>query len=187
MAIASLLLSLLAGLLCLLGFLTALIPVVGSVLSFAAPITALVGVSLGGVAWSRARDAGRGADLPVAAVVMNVLALIPALLVAFTCGVCNAMVSSGPVHIEKRFGVQFGTLPDGGLDFAPPGFPPRDLLPEDFPPPDSAASDPAAPNGPVDPDHSPSQPGPAAPPELPPPSLPAGPRTPLPKAPDALP
>lgn len=171
MGVASILLAFLAGLLCLLGFLTAWIPVVGTVLAFGAPVAALVGITLGGMAWSRAREAGRSADMPVVAVIMNVLALVPALLVAFTCGVCNALVSSGPVHIEHHWGT--GLVDAGWLP-----------APADFPRPARAGGDAGLPS-PMDPalDAQPDE-GPA---ELPPPSLPAGPRTPLPPAPDGLP
>lgn len=115
MAILSILLALVAGLLTFLGFLTAIVPVVGTVLAFSAPVAALVGLTVGGLAWSRAREERKAVDVPVIGTVMNVFALVPALLVAFTCGVCNAMVSSGPITVQRQFQVGTWDRGDGGL------------------------------------------------------------------------
>lgn len=160
-AVLSILLALVAGVLTFLGFLTAIVPVVGTVLAFSAPVAALVGLTLGGLAWSRAREERKPVDAAVIGTVMNVFALVPALLVAFTCGVCNAMVSSGPVKVQRQFQVGTWTLSDAGvLDTAPP-FPPAQIPQVDggtpLPPPDPGAlPPPPLPAGPQAPPPSPS-------------------------------
>lgn len=113
MAVASLLLSFAAGGLTVLGLAMTLVPVWGAVVAFAAPVSALAGLITGGLALSQAGREQRSKDFPVVAVVFNILALLPALLVAMTCGVCNAVGSSGPVELHRTgsFRVHMG-FPD---------------------------------------------------------------------------
>ncbi|MDD9939618.1 MAG: hypothetical protein OXU20_01020 [Myxococcales bacterium] len=167
MGILSLLLAFAAGILCLLGLLTAVIPVVGTVLAFSAPLAALAGVCLGGVSWSRARRERRAVELPVVAVMLNVMAFVPALTVALTCGVCNAMLSSGPIKVQRFGSWSVGAGVDGGLPLFPTSQAPLGSARVG-----SGAG--AAPDG-----------GLATEATIPPPSLPAGPRTPPPVAPPA--
>jgi ABC-type Na+ efflux pump permease subunit len=161
MALLSILLAVVAFGCTIIGFLTTPIPVVGLVFSFGAAAIALAGAMLGGRAISQAKQRALPTDAGRIAVVFNVLAFVPALLVAFTCGVCNAIVSSGNIQVQKRvdFGVGPGTRPDFGDAGAAP------LAPSD---PAGKAQPPTA--APAEPDTAP------APGKMPPPPLPAGPR-----------
>lgn len=145
---ASFLLALAAGALTLVGLVAAVIPGWGAVIAFAAPTCALVGLILGGLALSRAKREGKSQDLAVVASVLNGLALFPALMVAMTCGVCSALVASGPFEVQRSFRVQMG-FPDewdGGVPVPlggprpsePPALdelPPEDDDPNALPPP----------------------------------------------------
>jgi hypothetical protein len=184
MALLSILLAVLAFICTLLGFLTTPIPVVGLVFSFGAAAIALGGIMLGGRATSRAKRAGVPNDAARIAVVMNVLAFIPALLVAFTCGVCNALFSSGNLQVQKHVDIGFGpgVVPGFGNAGGAAGLPaPTRLAPtrNGHEPPDDAPAEPTQP-APSDAVPSPAQPAPTEPaqpaPGLPPPPLPAGPR-----------
>jgi hypothetical protein len=119
-----------------LGVLTTPIPIVGAVFSFV----------VGGLALSRAKREGRPGDGAIAGIVMSALALIPALLVALTCGVCNALFTAEGVGARRDFGVRFGSglplrAPDAGVSSssaAPsPAAPSRARAPKapDMPPP----------------------------------------------------
>jgi hypothetical protein len=131
--------------------------VVGAVFAFGAPALALLGVILGGLDLSAAKREGKPRDLPLVGTVLAALGFFPALITALTCGVCNALVSSGPIHVQRDF--RFGTSPslasDAGVG---PGWP----VP-------AAGAQGAAPSEP------PASPVPALPGDLPPPPLPAGP------------
>jgi hypothetical protein len=164
MALVSILLAVVAFVGTLIGFLTTPIPVLGAVVSFAAAGTALGGIMLGGRAISASKLRGMPNDAARIAVVLNVLAFIPALLVALTCGVCNAVVSSGKVqlHPDLNFNIGPGFAPDGGPRALPP---PARPGPAQEPPPEAAP--------PTNPDRRPSD---APPANLPPPPLPPGPR-----------
>jgi hypothetical protein len=149
MAAASIVLGVLAVVFIGLGVLATPIPVLGTVLSFTAPALALAAVVTGGVAMSRAKREGRSAEGATAGVVVGALAFVPALMVALTCGVCNALCSAstlqgGPVRV--RLGGGFG--PDSGVPFAlppPPGAKPPASPEPSTPPPAPAPGDPAAP------------------------------------------
>ena len=151
MALLSFLLSLAAGLLMFLGFLATVIPGLGAVLSFAAPALALAGIVLGSMAISRARREGRSRDFAVVAVLLNVLAFFPALMVAMTCGVCNAMVASGPIQMQRSMHVQMGfPAGDAGLEAEPSRLDPPPIAPvEPAPePPAQTVPPPPLPPGP---------------------------------------
>jgi hypothetical protein len=173
MALVSILLAVLAFGCTVIGFLTTPIPVVGVVFSFGAAAIALAGIMLGGKATSQAKSRGLPTDASRIAVVLNVLAFLPALLVAFTCGVCNAIVSTGDVHVQKRvdFGIGPRNLPGFDSDAAAPGLPPPQRAPDALPEPGSPIP-PSPPSSPAQPG-SPSQPEQV--PALPPPPLPPGP------------
>lgn len=162
MALVSILLSVVALVCTAIGFFTTPIPVLGALFSFGGAAIAVLGVVLAGRAVSAAKRQGTPNDTARIGVVLNALALVPALLVALTCGVCNALFSSGNVQLQRDF--QFG-----------PGFFDPDAGPGALPPPARAApADPSAPPasepGPGEPDESPQKPS-----SLPPPPLPAGP------------
>jgi hypothetical protein len=168
MAIVSILLAVVAVFCTLAGFLATLIPVAGVVLSFGAAAIALGGIMLGGKATSRAKQRGEPYDVARIGVWMNVVAFIPALLVAVTCGLCNALVSTGNVQMNRD--VRFGVGPGMGFDQAGSG-----PIPDGPQEPEPAPGQPGQPQ-PGDPPR-PTQPAPnQPPPTLPPPPLPAGPR-----------
>lgn len=161
MAIVSILLAVVAFVCTLVGFLTTPIPVLGVVFSFGAAAIALGGMLLGGRAISAAKQRGMPNDSGRIAVVLNVLAFVPALLVAITCGVCNAVMSTGNMHLQRdlNFNIGPGMFGDAGV----PGLPPPPRAPDQ---PDQQPEPPNQPN-------QPSQP--PAPSRLPPPPLPPGP------------
>lgn len=170
MALISILLSVVALLCTAIGFFTTPIPVLGTLFSFGAAALAILGVVLGGRAVSAAKRQGTTNDTARIGVILNALALVPALLVALTCGVCNALFSSGNVQVQRDFQFNMG---QGDPDAGPSALPP----PQHAAPGEPGAPPPAEP-GPG----SPAQPGtppPSAPPQqpssLPPPPLPAGP------------
>jgi hypothetical protein len=166
MALVSILFAVAAFVGTVIGFLTTPIPVVGLVFSFGAAGTALVGAMLGGRAVSRARRALTPTDAARIAVVLNLVALGPALLVAVTCGLCNAIVSTGDVDMQRSFGFSFGNGP--AADAGAGALPPPDRAPE------SPDQSPGAPPPPP----PPSEPAPAEQPppnQMPPPPLPPGP------------
>ena len=168
MVLASILLAVLAFVAAVIGFLTTPIPVVGLLFSFGAAGLALVGMMLGGRAVSKARRSLGSTDAARVAVVLNTMALVPAGLVAMSCGVCNAVISTGEVDFQRSFGVSWGT--GTAADAGSGALPIPDRAPTSAEP-DSPDSPPAPP---------PSEPAPAeAPPppsQMPPPPLPAGPR-----------
>jgi hypothetical protein len=196
MTAASIVLSV-AAFVCLgIGFLTTPIPVVGTVFSFAAPALALAGIAVGGVALSRAKRAGQPGDGAVVGIVLNVVAFLPALLVAMTCGVCNALFSAGGVQVRRDFDLRMGpggvlVAPDGGVapglqrppPFPAPAPPPIAPMPPGNLPPQSpgAQAPPRIPDAPApDAPDAPSAPAPrraTPPPAFPPPPM-APPRSP---------
>jgi hypothetical protein len=184
MSLLSILLSVVAVLCTVLGFLTTPVPVLGAALSFGAAAIALGGIMLAGRAMSRAKLQERPSDTARIGVVLNVLALVPALLVALTCGVCNALVSTGNIQANPNFRFNVGQPGSADPD-ADPGQPPQPLAP-----PARAGAGHSAPkvghraapaSGAPATGHGNEPPAaPAAPPppsNLPPPPLPAGPRS----------
>jgi hypothetical protein len=143
MAIGSILLAVLAFIATVVGFLLTPIPVLGAVVSFGAAALALGGIMLGGRAVSRAKRSGVPNDVARIAVVVNVLAFVPALLVALTCGVCNALVSTGNMQLQKNLNFKLdpgfgpGATRDAGAEPPPsPQAPPGNGAPSsDLPPP----------------------------------------------------
>jgi hypothetical protein len=105
-------------------------------------------------------------------VVLNALALVPALLVALTCGVCNALFSSGNVQVQRDFQFNMGGDPDAGPSAFPP---PQHAVPEEPGDPPRPDPGPGAPNQPPQPQSPPPGAPPQQPSSLPPPPLPAGP------------
>lgn len=168
MALTSILLSVLALICTAVGFLTTPIPVLGVVFSFGAAAIAVGGILLAGRAETRAKLAGGSRDTARIGLVLNVIALVPALLVALTCGLCNALFSTGNVQLQKDFrfnvGPSLGLGPDAGPNALPP--PPKAA------PPEPGQAPPGPGQVPSDPGQAPSQPAPS---NLPPPPLPAGP------------
>jgi hypothetical protein len=159
MAIVSILLAVVAFICTLIGFLTTPIPVVGVVFSFGAAAIALGGMVLGGRAISAAKQRGMPNDSGRIAVVLNVLAFVPALMVAITCGVCNAVMSTGNMHFQRDLNFNIGPSIFG--DAGVPGLPPPPRAPAQQQQPEQP------------PERQPQQPQPPS--RLPPPPLPPGP------------
>ena len=90
MGIASIILGVLSMIFAVAGFLLSWVPALGALLSFGAPVLALIGIVLGGVGLSRAKNSGDGSTLATLGLTLNVIGLIFGLLFAVTCGVCNA-------------------------------------------------------------------------------------------------
>jgi len=83
------------------GFLATPVPYLGSLLSFAAPILALAGIIMGGVAMSRAKQTGESSGAGVAGLIVNIIAFVLSLVVALTCGLCNACVTGGANNARR--------------------------------------------------------------------------------------
>lgn len=179
MVIGAVLLSFVAFVCMGLGLLLTVVPVWGAVFSFGAPALAMIGMILGGRAMSEANKAGQPSGFALASVIMNALAFLPAVVVAMTCGVCNACVSAGGLQQGSTQQIQW-MLPQQGLQpsFRDAGAPPPPLRDEPEPTP-STPDDPASPDSP-DSERADTQ-GTAAPkapqpqPALPPPPLAPGP------------
>jgi hypothetical protein len=166
MGLLSILLSALAVVCAGVGVLTTPIPKIGLIFAFGAPALAVAGIMLGGSAMSRAKRSGQTtSETGKLGAILSAIAFVPSLLVALTCGVCNAFFSSGNFKVHKDFRV--GTAPyadDAGAQALPP--PQRLGAGGAEPPPPSQPDVKQAPN-----DQAPA-PGTTT---LPPPPLPPGP------------
>lgn len=152
MGVGSILLGIAAFLFMFGGFLTSVIPVVGTLLSFAAPLLAIGGIVTGGLGLSRAKRDGEPTGMPTAGLIVSIVALIPALLVALTCGLCNACFTAGMMSPQQ--GNQQWWL-DGGGPMGP-----------------GLSPSPGSPFGPSQPGQPPGQQPGQAPPGFPPPAFP---------------
>lgn len=183
MGVASIVLGILALLFAMGGFLVSFIPVIGSfpgvILSFGAPVLALMGIVVGGVGMSRAREEGTEAGSATAGLIVSIIAFFPAFLVAITCGVCNTMCASAALTApHDQSGQQdpwwlydAGPGASPGLGATPPGTTPPGTTPPAYPPP--AYPPPTAIDPQVPPDPTvvaPTQPG-EPPPAFPPPPI----------------
>jgi hypothetical protein len=167
MGLGSIILGIFSFLLMIAGMIFVFVPFLGTMLSFLSPILAIAGVILGGVAMSRAKQGmGENEGLATAGLVVNIIAFMPAMLVALTCGLCNTMCTGA-----------FLTPPDSTHQRVPwdrDGGPNSNPFEDLFDPPDAAEATPP-----------PSTPPPSAPSPpmerqgdetpLPPPPLPPGP------------
>ena len=194
MGLGSLILGIFAFLCMFAGMVLVWVPFLGTMLSFLSPILCIAGVILGGVALSRAREGqGESEGLAIGGLVVNVIAFIPAMLLALTCGLCNTLFTSAFVTPDGQTSVPWDvdagrrTNPFEDL-FADAGPRPSLLAPTPItpPPPSDLTAPPSAPTT------APPEPAPTAPPEpeamqpeamqregdqtpLPPPPLPPGP------------
>jgi hypothetical protein len=92
MGLGSLILAIFSFLLMIAGVFFVWVPFLGTMLSFLSPVLAITGVVLGGVAMSRAKQGmGESEGLATAGLVLNIVAFVPAMLVALTCGLCNTL------------------------------------------------------------------------------------------------
>src|SRR5262245_20387612 len=104
MAIASVLLGVASLLMMFGGIFLVWLPGAGTILSFGAPVLALIGLVLGGLSMSRARQEGNPSGAALAGVILNVLGFLFGLLVAMTCGLCNAACTSAMVGAHPMDG-----------------------------------------------------------------------------------
>lgn len=154
MAAGSLVLAVVSFICVVLGVVFAPLPGIGAVFAFGAPALAVAGIVLGGKAMSREKQRGGASGVGQAGVIASTIALVPGLLTAMTCGVCNALCATGEVSTQRHFNVQFGTpqqqqqqqqqgagaagnggaqqAPDAPADpgAPPPAFPPPPIAPK---------------------------------------------------------
>lgn len=103
MGIGAIVLGVLALVCALAGALLAWVPFLGTMLSFLAPVLALAGTILGGVALSRAKaGGGESESLAIGGLVTSLVALLPAMLVALTCGACNVCTTA--MYLDPELG-----------------------------------------------------------------------------------
>lgn len=154
MGIASIILGIVALICALVGAFVSIIPGVGTFasafLSLAAPVIALIGIVLGGVGMSRAREEGAPSGVALGGLIVSIIAFVPALLVALTCGVCNSLCAAamvdgrfnardaGPLWTYDAGPSTYPTIPDEPPpqgDIAPtvPGQPPPAYPPPPIP------------------------------------------------------
>jgi hypothetical protein len=119
MAIASILLGVGSLLMMFGGIFLVWMPGVGSMFAFGGPILALVGIVLGGLAMSRAKQEGNPSGAALAGVILNVVGFLFGLIVAMTCGLCNAACTSAMINAHPSDGGvgwqgSFQLGPDGG-------------------------------------------------------------------------
>ncbi len=152
MGVGSIIAAVLAFGCALLGMLLAGIPIAGSILSFASPLIALSGLITGGVAWSKGRSAGVAHGPAIVGCVLSAMVFLPSLVIALTCGLCNACYSAALLDPEARgrfskdFHYQFGEPVDSdsalgdtpASDMAIPPATPKPLPPLDDPDSDVA-------------------------------------------------
>ncbi len=159
MAVASLILGIFSIFAAIGGVGTVMVPYLGSFLSFLAPLVALAGVILGGVGLSQANRSGEATGLAMAGLIVSGVAFLPALLLALTCGMCNAACSNN----AARTGGGVFSIFDGGV-------PPRMPIPAPAP----APSQPPGPSpipAPVPAVGGDAEPAVAPPPAFPPPPI----------------
>ncbi|UJR86915.1 hypothetical protein [Sandaracinus amylolyticus] len=152
------------------GFVLTFVPFLGTMLSFLAPVLAVTGIVLGGVALSRARETQQSEGLAIGGLVVNIVAFVPAMLVAVTCGLCNT-VCTGIALTPSDPNAPPWYLRDSGPS-------PFDVFFVDAGVPHAAPNAPNAPPPIAPPPPSPATPATPEPPAaLPPPPLPPGPAT----------
>lgn len=170
MGVGSIVLGVLSLLMMFGGILLTWLPGVGSVLSFGAPVVALVGAVLGGIGMSRAKQDGGSGGAGLAGLIISIIAFIFGLIFALTCGLCNALCTAGMIagpHHRGDGGVYSwstgtGNPPrwlldrDAGLDDKPD--PNLDALDE---PDAGGAPPPAFPPPPIEPSTAPPPDGPS--------------------------
>ena len=168
MGLLSILLSAVAVVVAGIGVLTTPIPTIGLIFAFGAPAVALAGIMLGGSAMSRAKRAGQTSETGRLGAILSAIAFVPSVLVALTCGVCNAFFSNGDLQVQKNFHVGVNPFaPDGGALTLPP--------PQRVPPQEPGSEPEPRPEDPGKPGQPPAKPAEPGPPSLPPPPLPPGP------------
>ena len=177
MGIGAIVLGVFALVCALAGALLFWVPFLGTMISFLAPVLALAGTILGGVALSRAKSgAGESEGLAIGGLVTSLVALVPSMIVALTCGACNICATG--MYLDP----DFGTI-DGGPHHPDAGVPNNGSItpsPYPMPPPFPTATPLPTPTGAPPPTATgvpPTTTMPTTSPGMPPPPLPAGPGT----------
>jgi len=107
MGIGAIVLGVFALVCALAGALLFWVPFLGTMISFLAPVLALAGTILGGIALSRAKAGGGESEgLAIGGLVTSIVALIPSVLVAVTCGACNVCATG--MYLDPEFGTYDG-------------------------------------------------------------------------------
>ncbi|GAB4205451.1 MAG: hypothetical protein OHK0013_21330 [Sandaracinaceae bacterium] len=119
MGLGSIILAVFAFLCMIAGALFVMVPFLGTMLSFLSPVLAITGVVLGGVALSRAKQGmGESEGLATAGLVLNIVAFVPAMFVALTCGLCNTLCTGAYLQpSDPSAGVPWDR--DGGVGSNP--------------------------------------------------------------------
>ncbi|MFT5356335.1 MAG: hypothetical protein ACI9KE_003558 [Polyangiales bacterium] len=103
MAIGSIVLGMGAFLCMIVGIIAAPVPVVGALFSFGGPVLALAGIVTGGVAMSRSKqETGDSSGAAIAGLVVSIVAFFLSLIVALTCGLCNACLTSSTMDANQQ-------------------------------------------------------------------------------------
>lgn len=172
------------------GAVLSLVPFLGTMLSFLAPVLALAGIVLGGVALSRAKQgSGESEGLAIGGLVTSIIAFIPSMIVALTCGLCNTCVTASYIDPDLMSydagphdaGVAPGVSPSAPIPPPPftnvqPTIPPVPASALPTLPPSVLPTTPSPEAVPVIPATSvPPQAPLTPPPSMPPPPLPPGP------------
>jgi hypothetical protein len=144
MGIGAIVLGVFALVCALAGALLFWVPFLGTMISFLAPVLALAGTILGGVALSRARaGAGESEGLAIGGLVTSLVALVPSMIVALTCGACNICATG--MYLDPDF-----ARIDGGPHSADAGIPNNGSItpsPYPMPPPFPTATPLPTPTG----------------------------------------
>lgn len=132
------------------GAVLAWVPFLGTMLSFLAPVLALAGIILGGVALSRSKSGGGESEgFAIGGLVTSIVAFVPSVLVALTCGLCNTCATA--MYLDPSIGAYDSGRDDAGVPSngaitpppfptAPmPGFPPTPSGPPPMPMPTTTA------------------------------------------------
>lgn len=152
MGIASVVLGVLAAVSMIAGVFLSVVPIAGSVLSFLSPVLCLFGLVLGGMALSEAKRDGLPAGLATAGIAICGITFVPSVVVALTCGLCNACASAGmvteppvidapgiappdPLGTKPPLPTAPMPLPDAPAEPEAPAAPTPEARPEGAPPP----------------------------------------------------
>ena len=119
MGIASIVLGVLSLLFAIGGFFASVVPGLGALLSFGSPVLALIGIVLGGVGLSRARNEGGETGVPMAGLILSVVAFFPGFFIAVTCGICNSMCTAAQMRGPHNSQGAPAWSIDGGLGPSP--------------------------------------------------------------------
>ena len=157
------------------------VPFLGTMISFLAPVLALAGTILGGVALSRAKAGGGESEgLAIGGLVTSLVALVPSMIVALTCGACNICATGmyldpdfAAIDAGRGYGHDAGIPNNGSITPSPYPMPPPFPTATPLPTPTGAP----VPTTTLPTGVPPTTTMPTTSPGMPPPPMPAGPGT----------